>query len=153
MTVLGIRCWPEKFSYVAAKGNSERPTLVAAETLHSPQGMNRACFLGWVFRETQALVTKHAPRACRIKACEPNAQKNAHSLERSQVEGVVHASLYQSGCRDIGTLYKQQIKISVGFAGQASKVSEALAGTAFQELAGKDEEEAALAAWSALGAD
>ena len=114
--------------------------------------MNRACFLGWVFRETQALFTKHEPHTCRIKACEPNAQKNARSLERSQVEGVVQASLYQSGCRDIGTLYKQQIKISVGFDGQAGHVSEALAGTAFEGFAGKDEEEAALAAWSALGA-
>ncbi len=113
--------------------------------------MNRACLLGWVFRETQSLITKHEPRTCRIKACEPNAQKNAHSLERSQVEGVVHASLYQSGCRDIATVYKQQIKASVGFDGQASQVSEALAGTVFAEFLGKDEEEAALAAWSALG--
>jgi hypothetical protein len=151
MTVLGIWCWPEKFSYVAAKGSLESPILVAAETLHSPQGMNRACFLGWVFRETQSLATKHEPRVCRIKAPEPTAQKNARSLERAQVEGVVHASLYQSGCRNISTAYKQQIKASVEFNGPASEVSEALVGTVFEGLSGKDEEEAALAAWSALG--
>lgn len=151
MTVLGIRCWPQKFSYAAATGNSERPILVAADTLHSPQGMNRACFLSWVYRETQSLVTKHDPRTCRIKAVEPIATKNTHSLERSEVEGVVNASLYQSGCRDIKAVYKQQIKASIGFDGQASQVSEALAGTVFEELAGQDEEEAALAAWCALG--
>ena len=37
MTSLGIRCWPEKLSYVAAKGNSERPILVAAETFIPPK--------------------------------------------------------------------------------------------------------------------
>jgi hypothetical protein len=151
MTVLGIRCWPEKLSYVAAGGNLVEPILVGADTHRSPQGISRASFLYWVFRETEALVGKYNPCACRIKVVEPTAQKNARLLERCEVEGVVRAALYHSGCRDIETVYKQQIKASVGFGQRAKYVSRALEGTVFADLVARDEEDAALAAWSALG--
>jgi hypothetical protein len=93
---------------------------------------------------------RHAPTRCSYKAIEPSARKNSPLLRRSQVEGVVQAVVHESGCRQIDSYTKQQIKARIGFAGSAKDVAEALDGSPLEEFNGTEFEESALAAWASL---
>jgi len=71
-------------------------------------------------------------------------------MKRSQVEGVVQAVVYESGCRQIASFTKQQIKARLGFEGTARDIAEALDDSPLKEFNGTDCEESALAAWASL---
>lgn len=151
MATLGLRCWPDRFAYVVAEGTRKRPELVTSDILRLPQNMTRPCALNWLHKELNSIASKYSIRGCRYKAVEPMAQKTMSLLERAQVEGVVQGGVYEAGCRDIEGLRKTQIKRLLSFAGPAKHVTEALTDSPFSRLSGTDCQEAALAAWCALG--
>jgi hypothetical protein len=93
---------------------------------------------------------RHVPTRCSYKAIEPAARKNSPLLRRSQVEGVVQAVVHESGCTQIDSYTKQQIKARIGFVGSAKDVAEALDGSPLEEFSGTEFEESALAAWASL---
>jgi Holliday junction resolvasome RuvABC endonuclease subunit len=150
MQYLGFRCWPDQFTYVVLQGTVTAPKPVTSGTVKIPADSDRPAFLNWISTEVRTILKRHTPTGCSYKAIEPKAQKNSSLLRRAQVEGVVQAVVHESGCRDIASYTKQQIKARIGFGGTAKDVAQALDGGPLQEFSGNDFEEAALAAWVSL---
>jgi hypothetical protein len=115
-----------------------------------PTDLSRAGFLSWISNEVKAILGRRRINASAYKQIEPKAQKNTSLLHRAEVEGVIQAVLYESGCRDVTGLIKSQLKAALHFAGSAKEISAVLSGGPLEELLGCDSEEAALAAWALL---
>jgi Holliday junction resolvasome RuvABC endonuclease subunit len=147
---IGLRCWPDQFTYVVLRGTVSTPIPFTSGTVTIPADSDRPAFLNWISTEVRTIIKRHAPIRCSYKAIEPSARKNSALLRRSQVEGVVQAVVHELGCTHIDSYTKQQIKARIGFAGSAKDVAEALDSTSLQEFSGTDYEESALAAWASL---
>lgn len=150
MQSIGIRCGSDGFAFVVAAGTRGGPGLLLAESRKCPHDMTRACFLSWVRKEIQDLLNLHKIKSCRLKAVESIAPKNVATLHRAEVEGVVQAAIYDSGCKDIKSLYKSQLKSALAYEGPTGTIDERLASSPFENLHGTELREAALAAWAAL---
>lgn len=147
---LGIRCWPDRFAFVVLDGTAVHPDLVEHGVRKFPTDLSRAGFLSWISNEVKAILARRRINASAYKQIEPKAQKNTSLLRRAEVEGVIQAVLYESGCRDVTALIKTQLKSALHFDGAAKEISAVLLSGPLEELLGKDEEEAALAAWALL---
>lgn len=150
MRYIGLRCWPDRFTYVVLAGTVGAPILIASDTVTIPADDDRPSFLNWISKEVRTILKRYPPIRCSYKAIEPMAFKNSDSLRRSQVEGVVQAVAHESGCTEIASYTKQQIKARIGFEGAAKDVAKALKGGPLDELSRTDFQEAALAAWASL---
>jgi len=150
MQYLGLRCWPDHFTYVVVQGTVSAPVPITSGSVKIPADADRPAFLNWISTEVRTLIKRHTPTHCSYKAIEPAAQKNSSLLRRSQVEGVVQAVVYESGCRRIASYTKQQIKSRLGFEGAAKDVANALDAGPLREFSGTACEESALAAWASL---
>jgi hypothetical protein len=147
---LGIRCWPDRFAFVVLGGSASRPELIEHGVRKFPTDLSRAGFLSWISNEVKGILGRRRINASAYKQIEPKAQKNTSLLRRAEVEGVIQAVLYESGCRSVTGLIKTQLKSTLHFEGSAKEISAALSGGPLEELLGKDAEEAALAAWALL---
>jgi hypothetical protein len=147
---LGIRCWPDRFSFVVLAGSAAHPELIEHDVRRFPADLSRAGFLSWISNEVKGILGRRRINGAAFKQIEPKAQKNSSLLRRAEVEGVVQAVLYESGCREVSGLVKSQLKSALGFDGLAKEVSAALLSSPLEELLGKEPEEAALAAWALL---
>jgi Holliday junction resolvasome RuvABC endonuclease subunit len=150
MAYLGLRCWPDRFTYVVLSGTVSSPVVVTSGAVTIPADVDRPAFLNWISTEVKTLLKRHTPTHCSYKAVEPLARKNSNLLRRSQVEGVVQAVVYESGCHEIASFTKQQLKACLRFEGTAKDVAEALDASPLREFSGTDCEESALAAWASL---
>jgi hypothetical protein len=150
MQSIGIRCGSDGFWFVVAVGTRGEPELVLAEPRKCPHDMTRACSLNWIRKEIQGVLALYKAKSCRLKAVEPFAPKNVATLHRAEVEGVIQAAIYDSGCKDIKNLYKSQLKSVLAYEGPIRTIEEKLASSPFENLHGKELREAALAAWAAL---
>jgi Holliday junction resolvasome RuvABC endonuclease subunit len=150
MRYIGLRCWPDRFAYVVLEGDVRAPVVIASDTISIPADDDRPAFLNWISNEVRTILKRYPPSRCSYKAIEPTAFKNSDSLRRAQVEGVVQAVAHGSGCTQIASFTKQQIKARIGFDGAAKDVAQALKGGPLDELSGADFREAALAAWASL---
>jgi hypothetical protein len=147
---LGIRCFPDKLAYVIAQGNISAPVVVESDIRKFPTDLTRPGFLNWVSKEVKGILLRHRIRSAAFKEIESNAQKTNASLKRAEVEGVIQAVLYENGCHDVQGVNKQELKAALAFSGPAKDIAAALVNTDLHKFRGKDEEEAALAAWSLL---
>jgi hypothetical protein len=147
---LGVRCWPDKFSFVVLDGSAVNPELIEHDVRRFPADLTRAGFLSWISSEVKGILSRRRISVAAYKQIEPNARKNSSLMRRAEVEGVIQAVLYESGCRDVSGLTKRQLKSALDFPDAASDVSDALLTSPLQELYGLDAEEAALAAWALL---
>jgi hypothetical protein len=147
---LGIRCWPDRFAFVVLGGSATQPELIEHGIRKFPADLSRAGFLSWISNEIKGILGRRRINASAFKQIEPKAQKNTSLLHRAEVEGVIQAVLYESGCREVSGLIKSQLKSALRFDGSAKEVSGALLGSPLEELFGEDAEEAALAAWALL---
>lgn len=150
MNYMGLRCWPDKFTYVVLDGTVTSPRLIASDTVKIPTDNDRPAFLNWISTEVKTILKRYSPVRCSYKAIEPMAFKNSDSLRRAQVEGVVQAVAHDSGCTQIASYTKQQIKARIEFEGAAKDVAKALKGTNLDGVSGADFQDAALAAWASL---
>lgn len=147
--VLGIRCWHDKFAFVVAKGPSTNPEIIESDVRKFPADLERAGFLNWISKEIKGVLHRHPIAAAGFKALEGTAFRTVEVVKRAEVEGVIQAVLYESGCKDVDGLTKQQIKAAIGYNGKAAEVVNALEGTAFAEMQANIQD-AALVAWALL---
>lgn len=148
---LGIRCWPDKFSFVVLDGSPSDPKLIEHDVRKFPADLTRAGFLNWISGEVKGILSRRRISRAAYKQIEPNARKNTSLMKRAEVEGVIQAVLYESGCRDISGLTKQQLKSKLRFKESATDIEDALLPSPLRDLYGQDVEEAALTAWALLG--
>jgi Holliday junction resolvasome RuvABC endonuclease subunit len=147
---LGIRCFPDKFAFAVLDGTSSKPELIEHDVRKIPSDLSRAGFLDWISKEVKGILGRRRVNEAAYKKIEPKAQKNANLLKRAEVEGVVQAVLYESGCRRISGFTKSQLKSRLGFEGPAGEVVDVLLSSPLRAQHGKDPEEACLAAWALL---
>ena len=147
---LGIRCWPDKFSFVVLEGSSSKPVLVECDVRRFPTDLSKPGFLNWISHELKNILGRRPIKGAAYKAIESTARKNSKLMLRAEVEGVIQAVLYESGCREVEGLTKRQLKSALGFGDTADKICNALQDSPLADLFGRDTEEAALAAWALL---
>ncbi len=147
---LGIRCWPDKFSFVVLEGSPSHPKLIEHDVRNFPTDLSRAGFLNWISHEVKGILLRRQVNEFAYKQIEPTARKNNSLMRRAEVEGVIQAVVYESGSHKISGLTKQQLKAKLHFEGPAGEVAKALLLGPLKELFGTEAEEAALVALALL---
>jgi|GraSoiStandDraft_30_1057271.scaffolds.fasta_scaffold245304_1 Holliday junction resolvasome RuvABC endonuclease subunit len=105
MKVLGIKCSKEALGWIVLEGTARSDaTIVSFEREDAPSG-ERGEQLLWAQRELIEIITKHAPDLAALQMSEgPNAL-----AERSQMDGVILATLHQKNIR-VTRLFSSSIR-------------------------------------------
>jgi hypothetical protein len=149
--ILGLRCWPEKFSFVLIDGDPKSCRTIKSGVKKFPTDLTRPGFLNWISKELKGLLANHDVRTAVYKQQEFSPQANRGAIaRRAEVEGVVQAVLYESGCQDVDDLLKKQVKKMTDYSGSAADVLEVLSTTPLKDHIGAETEEAALVAFAVL---
>jgi Holliday junction resolvasome RuvABC endonuclease subunit len=91
MKVLGIKCSKQELGWIVMEGTTRADaTVVAYEKVKAPAG-ERGEQLVWARKELLEVIAKHTPDVAALRMSEG---QNALA-ERSQMDGVVLATLYQ----------------------------------------------------------
>lgn len=91
MRVLGIKCSKQELGWIVMEGTTRADaTVVACERVKAPAG-ERGEQLEWARKELLEVITKHTPDVAALSMSEGQSAL----AERSQMDGVVLATLYQ----------------------------------------------------------
>jgi hypothetical protein len=103
-TVVGVRCWSDRYAYPVLSGTSDQPKLVKHGHVQLPVNESRAAQLAAFRTDVLALLTKHEVTKAVFKTAE-RISKNSDT-ERAEVKSQV----------------KSQIKKALDFDGKGGEV-------------------------------
>lgn len=119
-TVIGIRCWSDRYAYAILTGTDE-PRLVKADHIKLPVNESRGAQLATFRNDVQALLTKYGVSKAVFKAAEGNSKSS--DTERSEVEGVFQEACFSHVTTvEAKSLVKSQLKKLLSYDGKAGEV-------------------------------
>jgi len=147
-SVLGIRCWKDRYSYVIATGTRTAFTTAVG---HVPLPVNdeRGAQLSKFRQDIIDLLTQHNVVTCFYRQLENNAQKV--DARRAELEGVFQEACHshEPSVRAVGKTL-QQLKSACEFDGKSTAVLTLFKLPQFAKLQKGYFEEAAVVAFAAL---
>ena len=148
--VIGIRSYPDGFSYVILDGIQSEPQLIAKDRCKLPKTGNLPSHLAWVRRQLAEITDAHGLSGACIKATEPVARKK--SAPRLQIEAVIIEYFATERAIDCQCRIKSQLKRDIaGFDEPARYLERVLSGSEeLKELNQLNFQDACLAAVSEL---
>lgn len=149
MAVIGIRCFPEGFSFVVLKGTQENPEVVSFDRYNFPKDMEWGAKLNWLKTQIEEILRQHNINEVAMKRIEPSAQKKP--LNRLEVEGVVKETVFSLlGCECKAKLNSQIKRDINGFTQRARYLERVLESRGLNELNNPNYKDATLVAISEL---
>lgn len=125
-TVVGVKCWSDRYAYVVLSGTSENPNLVKADHVPLPVNESRGAQLATFRSDVLALLTKLGATKAVFKIAENISNSDT---DRAEVEGVFQEACFSHDPSvEAEGLLKLQIKKRLDFDGKAKDVF-----TMFQE--------------------
>jgi hypothetical protein len=120
-TVVGVRCWSDRYAYVVLSGTSVWPKLVKHGHVQLPVNESRAAQLATFRSDVLALLTKHEVTKAVFKTAE-KISKNSDTA-RAEVEGVLQEACFShEPSVEVKSQVKSQIKKALDFDGKAGEV-------------------------------
>lgn len=106
--VIGLRSFPNGFSYVVLDGTQKKPKVIGADRYTCPKGAEWPESLSWVRRQAAELCDRFELLGACIKTIEPIAMKK--SKGRLQIEAVLIEFLHSEKGMICTTRIKSQLK-------------------------------------------
>ena len=129
MSVLGVRCHKDKFTFVIVDGSTDAPRIVDHGVRRLPAG-KRGEQLTWVRREVEELHRRHGVTAASFKAAETTGTPDA---SRGEVEGVLQQTLDECGIGATGRR-KNQLKSALDLGSAKGAFDDALRSAPFTSV-------------------
>jgi hypothetical protein len=120
-TLIGVRCWSDRYAYVVLSGPPEGPKLLEHDHVPLPINEARGARLATFRSDVLALLTKHGVTKAAFKTAE-KISKNSDT-DRAEVEGVFQEACFShTPSVEVKSLVKSQIKKLLNFDGKAGEV-------------------------------
>ena len=151
--VIGLRAFPDGFTYVVLDGTQDEPNVIAFDRVTLPKNCGTPGALTWVRRQIAETVQNHGLRGACIKGTEPLARKK--STQRFQIEAVLMEYLSTERNIECSIRIKSQLKRDIKSFNDAARYLERVVSKsdALADLNAPQFQEAALAAISELPSD
>jgi len=148
-TVMGIRCWGDRFTYVVLSGTIEEPRPKSCELVRLAVNDARPAQLAGFRQDVYDVLTQQGVLFVCFRSPEPIAR--AKSLPRAEIEGILQEVCHSHSprVRIVGRTVKQ-LKSVLNFQGPASNVFRLSERSEFLHLGKTNYAEAIVAALSAL---
>jgi len=152
MTILGIRCSTNDYTYAVVSGTVDSPNLSEVATIHFPADYSQPEKLKWLLDELHALNKKHNITTWAIKGAEPMAAKGKSYTVRVEMEAMVSLSAAMTGSDVVVRKVKPTIAKDLGLKGRSKSLIEDLDYSKINGLKLKTDKEfeAIVVAWSSL---
>jgi hypothetical protein len=133
-TVLGIRCWSDRYAYVVLSGDADHPTLKSSKNVSLPVNEERASQLSTFRRDIMGLLAHHGVKSAVFRSAEGNAQ--SMDSGRAEVEGVFQEACFSnSPSVPVRGLVKTQVRKLLQYEGRVKDVFTFFGQTPFTNLA------------------
>jgi hypothetical protein len=133
-TVLGIRCWSDRYAYVVLSGDAGHPTLKSSKNVPLPVKQERGSQLSTFRRDIMGLLDQHGVERAVFRSTEGNAQ--SMDSGRAEVEGVFQEACFSnSPSVPVRGLVKTQVRKLLHFEGPVKDVFTFFEQTPFANLA------------------